>query len=299
MQYHQLGRSELLVSEITFGCMSLGADDQANASLIGHALQQGINFFDTADLYDHGRNEETLGKALLGVSREKVMIASKVGNQWRPDKSGWDWNPRKEYILSAVEESLRRLQTDYIDLYQLHGGTMEDPIDETIEAFEILVQQGKIRYYGISSIRPQVIREYVKRSQIVSVMMQYSLLDRRPVETCFPLLQEHKIGVLARGTVAKGLLVGKAPAPYLNYTAEEVQAAATAVAMVAGEERSASQTAIRYVLQQPAVTTAVLGIRTSSHLQDAIAATITPALTPAEIEKLNASIPINVYDQHR
>ncbi|RAJ87301.1 aryl-alcohol dehydrogenase-like predicted oxidoreductase [Chitinophaga dinghuensis] len=299
MQYHQLGPSELLVSEITFGCMSLGTDNTANARLIGEAWAQGINLFDTADLYDHGRNEETLGKALKSIAREKVLIASKVGNQWKPDNSGWDWNPRKEYILSAVEASLRRLQTDYIDLYQLHGGTMEDPIDETIEAFEQLVQQGKIRYYGISSIRPQVIREYVKRSRIVSVMMQYSLLDRRPEESCFPLLQEHNIGVLARGTVAKGLLVGKAPAQYLNYTAEEVQAAAAAIAIAAGEERTASQTAIRYVLQQPAVSTAVLGIRTTSHLQDAISATTAPTLTPGELRKLNASIPINKYEQHR
>ncbi len=299
MQYHQLGPSELLVSEITFGCMSLGTDDTANARLIGEAWAQGINCFDTADLYDHGRNEETLGKALKSISREKVLIASKVGNQWKPDNSGWDWNPRKEYVLTAVDASLRRLQTDYIDLYQLHGGTMEDPIDETIEAFEQLVQQGKVRYYGISSIRPQVIREYVKRSRIVSVMMQYSLLDRRPEESCFPLLQEHNIGVLARGTVAKGLLVGKAPASYLNYTAEDVQAAATAVAIVAGEERTTSQTAIRYVLQQPAVSTAVLGIRTAAHLQDAVLATTAPALTPGELRRLNGSIPINKYEQHR
>jgi aryl-alcohol dehydrogenase-like predicted oxidoreductase len=88
---------------------------------------------------------------------KKVIIATKVGNQWRADGSGWDWNPNKDYIISAVEQSLKRLQTDYIDLYQLHGGTMEDPIDETIEAFEQLQKQGKIRYYGISSIRPTVI----------------------------------------------------------------------------------------------------------------------------------------------
>src|SRR6202034_3432729 len=98
--------------------------------------------------------------------------------------------------------------TDYIDLYQLHGGTIDDPIDETIEAFELLQQQGKIRYYGISSIRPNVISEYVQRSNIISVMMQYSLLDRRPEESCLQLLQQNNIGVLARGSVAGGLLAG-------------------------------------------------------------------------------------------
>ena len=142
-----------------------------------------------ADLYDKGENEKLIGAALK-EKRKDVIIATKVGNQWRADGSGWDWNPRKEYILSCVEGSLQRLNIDYIDLYQLHGGTIQDPIDETIEAFELLVQQGKIRYYGISSIRPNVIREYVKRSNIVSVMMQYSLLDRRSEETCLPLLQQ-------------------------------------------------------------------------------------------------------------
>ncbi len=99
--------------------------------------------------------------------------------------------------------SLKRLNTDRIDVYQLHGGTIEDPIEETISAFEQLVQQGKIRYYGISSIRPNVIREYVLRSNIVSVMMQYSLLDRRPEEECLPLLAQKDIGVLARAVWLK------------------------------------------------------------------------------------------------
>lgn len=106
-------------------------------------------------------------------------------------------DPSKAYIKEAVKHSLRRLQTDYIDVYQLHGGTIDDPIDETIEAFEELQQEGVIRYYGISSMRPNVIREYVKRSRIVSVMMPYSLLDRR-AEEWFPLLKQHHISVIAR-----------------------------------------------------------------------------------------------------
>lgn len=169
--------------------MSLRNDHNENTRIIHHAIDLGINFFDTADLYDKGTNEISLGKALKG-KREQVMLATKVGNQWRANGSGWDWNPRKEYILQAIDKSLERLQTDHIDLYQLHGGTIEDPMDETIEAFELLQQQGKIRYYGISSIRPNVIREYIKRSSISSVMMQYSLLDRRPEETCLDLLKE-------------------------------------------------------------------------------------------------------------
>ena len=153
MKYNRLGYSELSVSEISMGCMSLSNDSQKSRRLIDQAIDQGINFFDTADLYDHGKNEELLGLATQ-KSRKNIIIATKVGNPWNEEGTSWVWNPRKEYILRAVETSLRRLRTDYIDLYQLHGGTIEDPMDETIEAFEILKQQGKIREYGISSIRP-------------------------------------------------------------------------------------------------------------------------------------------------
>jgi len=235
----------------------------------------------------------------LQGKRKEVIIATKAGNQWRPDGSGWDWNPRKEYILSAVEGSLQRLQTDYIDLYQLHGGTLEDNIDETIEAFERLQEQGKIRYYGISSIRPNVIRAYVERSRIVSVMMQYSLLDRRPEETCFELLQQHNIGILARGSVAKGLLVNKPAAAYLNYTADEVQRAASAIKALSSAQRGPAQTALRFVLQQRPVTAAVVGIRTPEQLKDAVAAADAPLLNAVELEQLKAAVAVNVYEQHR
>ena len=143
MQYTSLGRSPLQISCIAFGCMSL-PQDTASASILHKAVDAGINYFDTADLYDKGLNEELVGAALKGM-RKQVIIATKVGNVWRTDGSGWDWNPSKEHILKSVEASLKRLQTDYIDLYQLHGGTIDDPIDEAIEAFEQLVQQGKIR----------------------------------------------------------------------------------------------------------------------------------------------------------
>lgn len=292
MNYHTLGQSSLKISEVSFGCMSLNAGSE---ELIHRAIDLGINYFDTADLYDKGANESMLGKALQG-KREKVIIATKVGNQWREDGSGWDWNPRKAYILSAVEASLLRLKTDYIDLYQLHGGTIEDPIDETIEAFELLKTQGKIRYYGISSIRPNVIREYIKRSNIVSVMMQYSLLDRRPEISCLPVLEKHNIGVLARGSVAKGLLINKPVVTYLSYTAEEVQKAQEAIANVSGPQRKPSQSALKYVLMHSAVTSAVVGIRTREQLEEAAANA--PRLNAAEYEQLTASVPVRDYTEH-
>ena len=298
MNYQMLGKSALRVSEIGFGCMSLDDSQPAAERLLQRAVDLGITYFDTADMYNKGMNEACLGRAFKGM-RDKVTIATKVGNEWRADGSGWNWNPRKEYILSGIEKSLKRLQTDYIDLYQLHGGTIQDNIDETIEAFELLQQQGKIRYFGISSIRPNVIREYVKRSNIVSVMMQYSLLDRRPEESCLPLLLENNIGVLARGSVASGLLVNKPAKGYLDYDAEQVQQVATAVKGLSGEQRSAAQTAIRFALHHPAITSAIIGIRTDQQLEEAVAVPDTPVLTPAEIEQLKIIVPANKYEQHR
>lgn len=297
MNYHFLGNSTLRISQIGFGCMSLAAN-HANEKVLHTAVDMGINFFDTADLYEKGMNEAMVGRAFKGM-RDKVIIASKVGNQWREDGSGWDWNPQKKYILECIDKSLARLQTDHIDLYQLHGGTIEDNIDETIEAFELLKQQGKIRFYGISSIRPNVIREYVKRSNIVSVMMQYSLLDRRPEETCLPLLLENKIGVLARGSIASGLLVNKPAKQYLNYSAEDVSKAARAISTVAIDGRNAAQTAINFVLQHPAITSAVVGIRTPGQLEEAIKSVEAPLLTKEEMLTLQSAIRPNIYTDHR
>ena len=279
--------------------MSLSpANTAENADLVHRAIDLGINYFDTADLYDKGMNETLLGNALK-EKRNKIIIATKVGNQWKPDGSGWDWNPRKAYILDAVEASLKRLQTDRIDLYQLHGGTIEDPIDETIEAFEILRQQGKIRYYGISSIRPNVISAYVQRSSIVSVMLQYSLADRRPEETILHLLQEKQIGALSRGALAQGMLVNKPPKAYLAHTGAEMIKASYAVKAISTLGRSQAQTALRFVLDHPAVTAAVVGISRKAQLEEVVAASEKPRLTRTERLQLETSVPAKLYDQHR
>ncbi|HMH20636.1 MAG TPA: aldo/keto reductase [Puia sp.] len=298
MQYHRLGHSSLLVSSIGFGCMSLGDREPDNEKLLHSALDLGINFFDTADLYAKGLNEEAVGK-ILKDKREKVVLATKVGNQLHSDGSGWEWNAHPDYIIRSVEGSLTRLKTDRIDLYQLHGGTMEDPIDETIGAFELLQQQGKIRYYGISSIRPEVIREYVRRSRITSVMMQYSLLDRRPEESCLDLLGKSGIGVLARGGLAKGLLVGKSPAAYLDHPVQQVARAASVVRSLSGSRRSPSQTAIGYISAHPSITCAVTGFRTTEQLEAIMLPKDPPALTDAEIKILRGAIPVYPYTQYR
>lgn len=297
MIYKNIGYSDLSVSAIALGCMSLHGDETENIKLLHRAKDGGINFFDTADLYDKGANEALVGKAFKH-HRKDVIIATKVGNQWRPDGSGWDWNPSKEHILKAVEESLRRLQTDYIDLYQLHGGTMEDNTDETIAAFEKLQQQGKIRYYGISSIRPNVIRHWVEKAKPASVMLQYSLLDRRPEENVLPLLQEKGIGVLVRGALAQGLLLGKPPKEYLNQSKEAVEKATTAIQSLK-PFYTTTAAAIQFVLRHKAVTSAVVGIRTATQLSEAIDAAAAPALSDADYNLLALSSAALNYTQHR
>ena len=298
MEYCKLGKSDLNISRIGVGCMSLKGNHQENKKIIDEAIAFGINYFDTADLYDKGMNETSVGEALK-AKRDKVIIATKVGNQIRSDGSGWDWNPRKDYIISAIENSLKRLETNYIDLYQLHGGTLEDPIDEAIEAFEQLKEQGKIRHYGISSIRPAVIREYVKRSAIVSVMMQYSLLDRRPEESALPLLLQHNIGVLARGCVAGGLLAGKPAKAYLQYTEQQVATATNAIEQMAAKDKSNVQTAIQFVLNNKAITSAVVGVRTMEQLKEAVKTVDIPDLSEAQLSTLKNTIGVNLYAEHR
>lgn len=295
-----LGKSDLKVSEISFGCMSLGENQSHASHLLRKAFDNGINFFDTADLYDKGMNETYVGEALKSV-RKEIVLATKVGNQWRPDGNGWEWNPSKEYILKAVEQSLRRLQTDYIDLYQLHGGTIEDPIDETIEAFELLKQQGKIRWYGISSIRPNVIREYIKRSSIVSVMMQYSLLDHRPEEEILKLLADHHISVISRGALAQGRLLGKKEGDYLQFSSSEVLKAAKAIHKLAGKlDTSDTAVALAYVLENRAVASAVTGFRTEEQLDEGLSILKNrPKLSSDELQVLRTQVRSFTYDSHR
>ncbi|MBL7697243.1 MAG: aldo/keto reductase [Chitinophagaceae bacterium] len=296
MIYSTLGTSDLNVSRIGYGCMSLSTNEKESISLLHMALDLGINFWDTANIYNDGVNETIIGKALKGI-RDKVIVATKAGNVRRPD-GGLDWNPSKQHILTCAEESLKRLDIDVIDLYQLHGGTIQDNIDETIEAFEQLKREGKIRYYGISSIRPNVIREYIKRSSIVSVMTQYSLLDRRPEEETLDLLNKNKIGVLVRGAVAQGLLINKPAKKYLDHSENDVSKAAKAVSDLS-VNRTATQTSINYVLQHPAVTCAVVGMRTSEQIRDAVKTIQAPLLSPNEITFLQDATTAIRYKEHR
>lgn len=208
MKKRELGQSGLFVSEIGLGCMSLPPNKQEAKKIIDAAIDHGISYFDTADLYDKGENEMVVGQALKD-KRQDIFLATKVGNKWNEDGSSWVWDSSKSYITNQVKESLTRLQTDYLDLYQLHGGTMEDDLEEAVDAFESLKKEGLIRAYGISSIRPNVIDRFLSNSDACSVMMQYSMLDRRP-EEWFDLIEGHNASVVTRGSLAKGMLTAEA-----------------------------------------------------------------------------------------
>jgi aryl-alcohol dehydrogenase-like predicted oxidoreductase len=213
MEYIQLGTSDLKISRIGFGTMSLETGSPSAELLVQEALEGGINFFDTADLYQHGAVESLLGRTFRG-KRDQVILASKVGNQGRPDGSGWNWNPSKDYILKAIDESLKRLQTDYLDLYRLHGGTLKIN-RRLIETFVALQKQVKS---GIMAYPPSVRCDpgYAKRSSIVSVMLQYSLIDRRPEEEILPHIAEN--WCVCPWFPCPGMLVSKPPESLLNYS---------------------------------------------------------------------------------
>ncbi|MFY4775891.1 aldo/keto reductase [Metabacillus sp. RGM 3146] len=305
MKKRKLGHSDLYVSEIGLGCMSLGTEEAHARSIIDEAIDRGINYFDTADLYDLGLNEEFVGKAIKG-RREQMILATKAGNHWEKGKDGWFWDPSKAYIKSAVKESLRRLSTDYIDLYQLHGGTIEDPIDETIEAFEELKSEGVIRYYGISSIRPNVILQYLQKSSIVSIMMQYSLLDRRP-EEWFPIIKDKDVSVIARGPMAKGVLTERPLSDlsrsikdngYLSYSFDELKTVRGEIKKAA-PRHSMTEAAVQYCLHDISVGSIIPGASKREQLIENCHAALADPLHPDEYEALQKATKAEIYEDHR
>ncbi|GLO66504.1 MULTISPECIES: aldo/keto reductase [Oceanobacillus] len=276
MRYNLLGKSNISISELTLGCMSLGSDYQHANKIIDAAVENGINHLDTADLYDFGINEQIVGKSIKH-QRDQVVITSKVGNHFQESSKDWFWDPSKEYIHHAVRDSLKRLQIDYLDVCMLHGGTIDDPIDETIEAFEELKTAGLIRTYGISSIRPNVIREYANRSSIDVLMTQYSLLDRRPEEEILPLALENNISVVCRGPLAKGMISNKmkdvidkkGENGYLNYSYTELKNLNDRLHEIRSDY-SIQELAMHYVGDHPAITSTVFGASSLDQLEENI-----------------------------
>jgi len=279
--------------------MSLPTDQTVANKIIQVALENGITYFDTADLYDKGENEKIVGNALKD-KRQNIILATKVGNRLNKSGDGWSWDPSKEWITDAVHASLKRLQTDYIDVYQLHGGMMEDNVDEVIDTMESLQKEGLIREYGISSIRPNVIERFLSKSNAVSVMMQYSLLDRRP-EEWFSLLENNSATLFSRGTLAKGLLTKEGLSraskteDYLSYSHQELL---EALKELNDLEAPLSSIAQHYVLQKDVTGSMILGASSEKQLLESLQS-YHLEVPESILQKASELTKKDIYKEHR
>ena len=214
MEYRNLGCSGLKVSEVSLGGNNFGwwADEQTSVSVIDHAIDQGINFIDTADIYDRGHSEEFIGKAIKN-KRHRVSIATKFGGPMGDGPN--DRGGSRHYVHKAVDASLRRLQTDYIDLYQMHFPDATTPIEETLRALDDIVRAGKVRYIGCSNFTGWQLCEALwtsktsNLSSFVTVQPRYNLMDRQIEGELVPCCQAYGIGVIPYSPLAGGFLTGK------------------------------------------------------------------------------------------
>ncbi|QBP41389.1 aldo/keto reductase [Paenisporosarcina antarctica] len=299
MKKRELGQSGLFASEIGLGCMSLPTNNGEAQKIVDAAIDHGITYFDTADLYDKGENEVVVGHALKG-KRHNILLATKVGNKWREDEAGWTWDSSSSYITKQVKESLTRLQTDYIDLYQLHGGTMEDNLEEAVDAFESLKKEGLIRAYGISSIRPNVVNRFLEKDQASSVMMQYSMLDRRP-EEWFELIASHGASVVTRGSLAKGLLTAEAmkrvgdSKDYGEYSKELLL---ETLSKIGKHTEDLTGLALAFVLQHKQVAAIVAGASSEKQITSTIDA-YHRSISTNDLEQVTNILRDDRYKEHR
>ena len=314
MQYVKLGRTGLDVSRICLGCMSFGApgagnhewtlDEDASRPFIRQAVEHGINFFDTANVYSAGTSEEIVGRALQEyASRDEVVIASKVHGRMHRGPNGAGLS--RKAIIAECEASLRRLGTDFIDLYQIHRWDPRTPIEETLEALHDLVRSGKVRYIGASSMwawqfsKALYTAELRGWTKFVSMQDHYNLLNREEEREMLPLCQDQGVAVIPWSPLARGRLTRDwdvetersrtdAFGSTLYDTAASDREIVQQVAAVADARGiSRAQVALAWVLQQPAVTSPIVGATKAHHLDDAVAA-LDVTLTADELAALEA-----------
>lgn len=323
MEYTNLGSTGTKVSKICLGCMTYGSsswrqwvlNEEEGRPFIQEALEQGINFFDTADMYSLGKSEEVLGRALkdFGPSRDKLVIATKVffplGND--PNQQGLS----RKHIMHAIDDSLRRLGTDYVDLYQIHRFDYTTPIEETLTALHDVVKAGKARYIGASSMFAWQFAQMLYTSdrlgttRFVTMQNHYNLVYREEEREMVPLCQSEKVGLLPWSPLARGVLAGNRKTETVRskeddytkklYTQEADDRVVDCVAEVAKNRGvPPAQVALAWLLQKPQVTAPIVGASKPHHLKDAVAA-VGLKLTKEEIEKVESVyVPHPVLGHH-
>jgi aryl-alcohol dehydrogenase-like predicted oxidoreductase len=312
MEYIKLGNTGMKVSRICLGCMSYGGpserwqwalEEEHSRPFIQRALELGINFFDTADVYSRGMSETVLGQALRDfASRDEVVIATKVYSDTGPGPN--DRGLSRKHILSAIDASLKRLGTDYVDLYQIHRWDYETSIEETLEALHDVVRAGKARYIGASSMYAWQFAKALYTSELhgwarfVSMQPHYNLIYREEEREMFPLCQDQKIAVIPWSPLARGLLTRK-PSKERNetlraqtdvfgkylYSDEDLKIAQRVNDVAEARGLPMAQVALAWMLSKPVITAPIIGATKPHHLDDAVAA-ITVHLTQEEIQHL-------------
>lgn len=310
MEYRRLGNSGLKVSAVGVGCNNFGMriDQPATDAVVGAALDAGINFFDTADVYGGSQSEVMLGKALAG-RRDEAVIATKFASPMgqRQDQKGGS----RRYIMQAVEASLKRLGTDYIDLYQMHRPDPDTPIEETLGALDDLVKAGKVRYLGNSNFTGWQIADadWISRSsnreRFVSAQNLYSLLERGSAREVLPACERFGLGFLPFFPLASGLLTGKyrrgeAPPEGTRLAAwgrrgqdalsdRNFEKLEKLTAFAEARDKGLLDLAFAWLLGQPAVSSVIAGATRPEQVQ-ANAAAADWTLTPAEVEEVTALV---------